>query len=40
LGEEFDRTAVDTVKLWKFVPATRYGKPIAVQIAIKVDFHR
>jgi protein TonB len=39
LGKGLDEKAVDTVKSWKFKPATKNGKPVATQIAVEVDFH-
>ena len=31
--------AIDAVKNWKFSPATRDGKPIALEIKVEVNFH-
>jgi len=39
LGHGLDEEAVKAVRTWKFTPATKDGKPIAVQIAVEVDFH-
>ena len=33
-----DPNAVDTVKRWKFEPATRDGNPVAVAINVEVNF--
>jgi TonB family protein len=38
LGKGLDEKAIDAVKTWKFEPATKDGVPVAVQIAIEVDF--
>ncbi len=38
LGNGLDEKAVETVKTWKFEPATKEGKPVAVQIMVQVDF--
>lgn len=38
-GLGLDEAAVDTVRTWRFDPATRDGKPIAVAIAVEVHFH-
>jgi TonB family protein len=39
LSPEFDEAAVNAVNNWKFSPATKYGKPVAVQINVRVNFH-
>jgi TonB family protein len=39
LNPDFDNAAIDAVKQWKFSPAIKNGAPIAVQIAIEVQFH-
>jgi protein TonB len=33
-----DKAAVDTVRKWKFTPATKDGRPVAVQIKVEVSF--
>ena len=38
LGLGLDEKAVDAVKTWKFEPARRGDQPVAVVIAIEVDF--
>jgi len=38
LGDGLDNSAMDTVKTWKFNPATRNGVPIAVRGAVQIDF--
>lgn len=38
LTSELNEAAIDAVKQWKFDPATRDGKPVAVQINIEVSF--
>jgi TonB family protein len=39
LGMGLDEKAIDAVKRWKFKPAMLNGKPVAVEIAVEVDFH-
>lgn len=36
LSPEFDKAAIDAVKKWRFSPATRDGKPVAVRIQVEV----
>jgi len=38
LSAEFDKAAIDAVKNWKFTPATKESKPIAVEIDVQVAF--
>jgi periplasmic protein TonB len=38
LSPEFDKAAIDAVKNWKFTPATKESKPIAVEIDVQVAF--
>jgi len=35
---ELDGAAVDTVKRWRFTPASKDGKPVAAQIKVEVSF--
>jgi protein TonB len=37
-GMGLDQKAIEAVKLWKFDPATKDGKPVAVQINVEVNF--
>jgi len=39
LGCGLDEQAVRTVESWRFRPAEKDGKPVAAEIAIKIDFH-
>ncbi len=38
LGPALDKKAIDAVNTWKFDPATKDCKPVAVQIAVEVTF--
>jgi len=39
LGAGLDGKAVQAVQTWKFQPAQKDGQPVAVEIAVEVDFH-
>jgi TonB family protein len=39
IGGGLDEQAIETVKLWKFDPATKDGEPVAVEMAIEVAFN-
>jgi len=39
LGSGLDAKAIAAVGTWRFKPATKDGEPVAVQIAVEVDFH-
>jgi TonB family protein len=39
LGLGLDEKAIETVRKWRFEPARKDGKPVAVQIAVQVNFH-
>ena len=39
LGSGLDEKAVEAVSQWKFKPATKDGKPVAVEIAVEVNFN-
>jgi TonB family protein len=39
LGAGLDEKAVHVVETWKFKPAVKDGEPVAVEIAVEVDFH-
>jgi TonB family protein len=38
-GHGLDENAVKAVRKWRFEPATKDGKPVAVQVSLEVDFH-
>jgi TonB family protein len=39
LGHELDKKAIEAVRKWKFEPAMKDGKPVAVEIAVEVNFN-
>ena len=39
VGCGLDAQAVHSVETWRFSPAEKDGKPVAVEIAVEVDFH-
>jgi periplasmic protein TonB len=39
LEKDVDQSAVDAVKQWRFEPATKDGKPVAVKISVEIRFH-
>jgi len=39
LGMGLDEKAIEAVRTWKFEPAMKDGHPVAVDIALEVDFH-
>ena len=36
----FEKTAVETVKKWKFKPAEKDGRPVPVQVTVEMKFQR
>ena len=36
----FEKTALETVKKWKFKPAQKAGRPVPVQITVEMKFER
>jgi TonB family protein len=38
LGEGLDEKAIETVKTWKFKPATRNGVPVPVRVIVEITF--
>jgi TonB family protein len=38
LGLGLDEKAIEAVKTWRFEPALKDGKPVAVQINVEVSF--
>lgn len=39
LDKELDEQAIRAVRQWKFEPATKDGKPVAVYVTIEIAFH-
>jgi periplasmic protein TonB len=39
LGMGLDEKAIEAAKKWRFEPAQKDGRPVAVEIALEVDFH-
>ena len=39
LGMGLDEKAIEAAKKWRFEPAQKDGHPVAVEIALEVDFH-
>jgi periplasmic protein TonB len=38
-GYGLEEKAVEAIRQWKFKPGTKDGKPVAVEIAIQIEFH-
>ena len=38
LGKGLDEKAIETVRTWKFKPATRDGVPVAVRVTVEISF--
>lgn len=39
LGMGLDEKAIESVRNWRFEPGQKDGHPVAVEIAVEVDFH-
>lgn len=39
-GDAFEKSAVETVKKWKFKPARKDGKPVPVQVTVEMTFRK
>jgi len=39
LDKDLDESAVDAVREWRFAPAEKNGKPVAVRISVQIQFH-
>ena len=38
--QAFEKSAVETVKKWKFKPAEKDGQPVPVQVTVEMKFQR
>jgi TonB family protein len=38
LGLGLDEKAIEALKQWRFEPAMKDGKPVAVQVSVEVNF--
>lgn len=39
LDKDVDQSAVDAVRQWRFAPARKDDKPIAVRVSLEIEFH-
>lgn len=39
LDKDVDQSAVDAVREWRFAPARKNDKPIAVRVSLEIEFH-
>jgi len=39
IDKDLDQSAVDAVKEWRFAPAQKNAKPVAVRISLQIEFH-
>ena len=39
LDKDLDANAIEAVKQWRFTPAQKDGKPVAVRISLQLQFH-
>lgn len=39
LNAEEDKTALKALKLWRFQPGTKDGKPVNVRVTVEIEFH-
>lgn len=39
LNAEEDKTAIKAVKLWRFQPGTKDGRPVNVRVTVEIEFH-
>jgi TonB family protein len=39
LDKDVDRSVVEAVEQWRFAPAQKAGKPVAVRVTLEIAFH-
>jgi len=39
LDKDLDQSAVEAVKEWRFAPAEKNGKAVAVRVSVQIQFH-
>ena len=39
VGKELDSSAIEAVKQWRFEPARKNDKPVAVRVTVEIRFH-
>ena len=39
IDKDVDQSAVEAVRQWRFAPARKDDKPIAVRVSLEIDFH-
>ena len=39
IGKELDNSAIEAVKQWRFEPARKNDKPVAVRVTVEIRFH-
>jgi protein TonB len=39
LEKDIDESAVNAVRKWRFEPAKKEGKPVAVRVTVEIRFH-
>jgi periplasmic protein TonB len=39
IDKDLDQSAVEAVKEWRFAPAEKNDKPIAVRVSVQIQFH-
>ncbi len=39
MDKDLDQSAVEAVKEWRFAPAQKNGKAVAVRVSVQIEFH-